>query len=142
MRFIAAVLTLCLSFGVHAQTVSGKLDLNWTLPTVGCTQGVTPCDGVPLAAGALTGINVYISTSPIPDNFTGPPTLTLGSTSTTTTHTMQVANGTTLYARVRATAGINNPSPFSNQVSKLVTLTVAPNAPTNLTITLTIGVTP
>ena len=139
MRLLAALALLCLGFAAHAQTVTGKLDLSWQLPTTGCTVGVTPCDNSPLTGtSALTAVNVYISTSPIPDNSTMAPTLALGPAVTTATHTMQVTNGATLYARVRAinSAGASG---FSNQVSKLITLPVTPGVPTSVTITLTFG---
>ena len=139
MRIFAAVALLCLGFAAQAQTVTGKLDLRWTLPTTGCTVGVTPCDNAPLTAdSALTAVNVYISTSPIPDNSSMAPTLALGPSVTTATHTLQVTNGATLYARVRAinSAGASG---FSNQVSKPIVLPVAPGVPSGVTITLTFG---
>lgn len=140
---ILAALAVLSAFSAASlgQTVPGSMRVSWTLPTTGCTQGVTPCDNVPLGtAGALTGVEVYISTAPIPDNSSMSPTLTLPAGATTGTHTLQVANGATLYARVKARNGAtpNSLSPFSVQVSKLVSLPVTPNAPTSVTIELTI----
>ncbi len=123
---------------VQAQTVPGSMTLRWTLPTTGCTIGVTPCDSRPLTGtAALQAVHVWISTSPIPDSPSGAPTLTLSATATTATHTLQVTAGQTLYARV----SVRNPSgdsPLSNQVTRLITLPVLPNMPTNVTIELTI----
>lgn len=136
------VVGLCLLFaGVSmAQTVPGSLALSWRLPTTGCLVGVSPpvCN-LPLTGdAALQAVHVWISTSPIPDAPSGAPTLTLAAGATTATHTMQVANGATLYARV----SVRNPagdSPLSNQLSKVVAIPVRPGVPTNVTIELTIG---
>ena len=123
---------------VQAQSVPGNLQMGWTLPTTGCTTGVTPCDNVALTgAKALTAIEVYISTSPIADTSTMAPTLTLAAGATTATHSMQVANGATLYARLKA-VNADGKSGFTVQVSKVVNAPVLPTVPTNVTITLTI----
>jgi predicted phage tail protein len=138
MRLLIASVLLCLGFAVNAQTVPGSVDLAWELPTTGCTSGISPCDNAPLTGpDALTAINVYISTSPIPDNTAMAPTLALGAV-TTVKHTMQVKDGDTIYARVRA-VNSSGPSVFSGQVSKVIKLPVVPGVPTNVTITLTIG---
>lgn len=98
-RIGVVLLVLCtlLSLGMsiaNAQTVSGSMKLSWTLPTTGCTVGVTPCDNKPLTgADALTAIDVYISTAPIPDSFSGPPTVTLTAGAITTTQTVPATNG-------------------------------------------------
>lgn len=140
-RVIVAVAVCLLVAGVAmAQTVPGALTLRWTLPTTGCLQGTSPpvCNQ-PLTGGAsLQAVHVWISTSPIPDAPAGAPTLTLAAGATTATHTMQVVNGATLYARVSA----RNPagdSPLSNQVTKVVSIPVVPGVPTGVTIELTIG---
>lgn len=140
-RTIVAVALCLLVTGVAmAQTVPGALTVRWTLPTTGCLIGVDPpvC-GQPLTGNAaLQAVHVWISTSPIPDTPTGAPTLTLAAGATTASHTMQVANGATLYARVSA----RNPagdSPLSAQVTKVVAIPVRPGVPTNVTIELTIA---
>jgi len=144
MRNITAAFVataLCLFAGVApAQTVPGSLTVRWTLPTTGCLVGVTPpvCDQPLTGNAALQAVHVWISTSPIPDAPTGAATLTLGAGATTASHTMQVANGATLYARVSA----RNPagdSPLSAQVTKVVAIPVRPGVPTTVTIELTIG---
>lgn len=115
-----------------AQTVSGTANLSWTLPA-------TSTDGLPLTGNnALTAINVYIATAPIPDNVASAPTLALTGSTTTATHTLQVANGSTLYARVRA-CNAGGCSVLSNQATKLIQLSTVPGVPTSVTITLTIG---
>lgn len=132
-----------------AQTVSGSLRLNWTLPTTGCTTGVTPCDNRPLTgAGALDGVLVWISTSPIvPDPLvnnglpTAAPTLTLAGSAATATHTMQVTAGQTLYARI-AVRNASSTSALSAQLTKVIDLPIVPGVPTNVTIQLTIGTAP
>jgi hypothetical protein len=141
MKLALAVVLSLLAFTANAQTVPGSATYTWTLPTTGCTVGVTPCDNKPLTgADALTGIEVYISTSPIPDNSTMAPTLTLGPTATTAVYSTTVANGSTLYARFKGKNASFGSSPtFSAQVSKLVALPVSPGVPTNITITLQIG---
>lgn len=137
MRVIAGLL-LFFAFAASAQTVPGSVGLEWTLPTVGCTVGVSPCDNRPLTgAAALTAIEVYISTSSIPDNSIMAPTLTLGPAVTTATHTMQVANGATLFVRLKA-RNAGGVSPFNVQASKVVTAPVVPGVPSSVTITITI----
>jgi hypothetical protein len=136
-----ALLVVSLLFGIanaNAQTApQGKLDISWTLPINGCTQGVTPCDNVPLTGAlALTGVNVYISTSPIANTSTMAPTLSLGPV-TSVSHTMQVANGATVYVRLKA-VNAHGQSPFSEEKSKLIELPVRPGVPSNVTISLTI----
>ncbi len=124
----------------QAQTVPGAITLRWTLPTTGCIVGASPAVcGQPLTgANAIAGVSVWISTSPIPDDVAQAPTLTLSASSTTTNHTMQVANGATLYARVAARTGTSI-GVMSNQITKVVVADVKPGAPTNVTIELVIG---
>lgn len=138
-KFVAVCLCLCAGAAM-AQTVPGSLSLRWVLPTTGCLVGVTPavCDRPLTGDAALQAVHVWISTSPIPDTPTGAPTLTLAAGATTATHTMQVANGATLYARVSARNAAGD-SPLSAQVSKVVTVQVRPGVPTSVTIELTIG---
>jgi hypothetical protein len=123
-----------------AQTVPGSMVLRWTLPTTGCLRNVTPpqCNQPLTGAAALQAVHVWISTSPIPDAPTGAPTLTLGAGATTATHTVQVTNGQTLYARVSARNADGN-SPLSGQVARIVTVPVIPGVPTEVTIELTIA---
>lgn len=133
---VAALLCLLGLFAgmAFAQTVPGSATLTWTNPTVS-NQGV-PLTG----ANALTGIEVHWSTAPITDtDLTRAAQVTLGGTAQTTAQTIQVANGSTLYFRLRAVRGTEK-SAFSAEVSKVIALSTTPNAPT--AVTVTIAVTP
>jgi hypothetical protein len=140
-RTIVAV-ALCLIFAgvASAQTVPGSLALSWALPTTGCLIGTSPpvCNQPLTGNAALQAVHVWISTSPIPDAPTGAPTLTLASGATTASHTMQVLNGQTVYARISARNSAGD-SILSNQVTKVVTVGVRPGVPTSVTIELTIA---
>ncbi len=134
-KFVAAALLGLLSVASQAQTVPGKIQLTWTLPTL-------TTDGLPLTgANALTEMRVYLSTSPIPDNSTMPATVVLGGAVTTTDYTMTVPNGASIYARVKA---CNRPSAatecsaFSGQVFKVVQASTVPQIPTALGIEIVI----
>lgn len=127
-HLLIGLLLAVASVAAFAQTVPGSAVLTWTNPT-----GQT-----------LTGIEVHWSTSPIADEAaceapcTGSRTaqVTLSGTATTTSQTIQVTNGQTLYFRVRAVAA-SGKSAFSNQASKLIA--IPPGAPSSLTVTITIA---
>jgi predicted phage tail protein len=133
VKHLLAFFLAALSLFASAQTVPGTVVLTWTNPT-------TSIDGVPLTgANALTGIEVHWSTSPIADtDLSRVAQVTLSGTAQTTTQTIQVTNGQTLYFRVRAVRGAEK-SGFSNQASKLVQLSTVPSVPTSLTVTITIA---
>lgn len=123
-----------------AQTVPGQVNLSWTLPTEGCNFSVSPPACAPLTGNAaLTAINVFISTSPIPDDSPMPPTLALAGDAVAAVHTLQVPSGATLYARVKA-LNAYGASRFSAQVSKRIDVPLLPGPPTNVTIELQIDV--
>lgn len=135
--FIAALLLVPML--AQAQTVPGTITLRWTNPTTGCVAGSNPCVEVALTGpNALTAIEVYLSTAPIPDDSSMQPTLTLGGGATTTTHSLQVANGDTVYARVKA-RNAHGVSAFSAQVSKVIEVEAVPGVPTEVTLELAIG---
>ena len=136
---VAAALCLLFASTTIAQTVPGSLTLRWTLPTTGCLVAVDPpvCNQPLTGPNAIQAVHVWISTSPIPDRPTAPPTLTLSASATTAAHTMQVANGQTLYARVAARGSADGV--LSAQQTKLISLPVSPGAPTSVTIELVIG---
>jgi predicted phage tail protein len=127
IRYLLLFLAL-ISPLAQAQTVPGSATLAWTNPT-----GVT-----------LTAVEVHWSTSPIADEVacTLPCTgarsaqVTLSGTAQTTSQTIQVSNGQTLYFRVRAVDGTRK-SAFSNQASKLIELPLG--APSSLTITIVVS---
>ena len=79
---------------------------------------------------------MYISTSSIADTSTAPPSLTVGPGATSTPYTLTVANGGTVYVRVKS-VNANGKSSFSNQVTRLVQLPVFPGIPANVTFTIT-----
>lgn len=138
--FVSLATTLFASVA-GAQTppnVPGTLNVSWTLPTDACTNPPTCTVNVPLTgAYALTGIQLYVSTAPIPDNYTGAPSATFGGGITTATYNTTVPNGSTVYVRVRAVNQFNA-SPYSTEVSKVINIPAAPRAPSGVTITLTI----
>jgi hypothetical protein len=134
LRTLALVLLAFFPVLAFAQTVPGTATYEWKLPTTACTIGVNPCDKV-APKDPLTAVEVYIATSPIPDNSTSVPTLTLGAGATTTTYSTTLANGSTLYARFRA-VNANGKSALSEQVSKLITLPTVPDVPTSITVTI------
>lgn len=141
MKITQLVLAALLSMAAvaNAQTVPGTIKMSWTLPTTGCTVGVTPCDNKPLTgADALTSVQVFVSTSPIADASTMAPTLTLGPGATTGTATISAVNGATLYGRIKACTAAKCGG-FSAQVSQTVKLDIQPGVPTNVTIEIQIG---
>lgn len=113
-----------------AQTV--PVSMSWTNPTASV-------DGVPLTgANALTGIEVHWATAPIADNaLTRAAQVTLGLVAATTQQ-VAVSNGSTLYARVRALSA-GGKSAYSNQASKLITLSTVPLPPTDLQMVITVS---
>lgn len=118
-----------------AQTVNvpATLRVSWLLPT-------TTDSGLPLTGSlALTGLEVYISTSPIANDTSAAPTLVLGGSATTTTQTLTVPNGSTVYVRVRAVRNAEK-SPLSAQATAPVNVSTQPNAPTSVEVQLTITV--
>lgn len=138
--WIVVVVAGLLAYGIAiAQTVPGKADLSWSAVTTGCTIGITPCDGVPLTPEwAITGYEIYASTSPIPDTSTAVPVATVVPGTLTFPYITQVTNGQTLYFRLKAVNAAGK-SQFSVEKSKLIKLPVLPGVPTSVTITLTIG---
>lgn len=143
-RFLIAALALaaaCVSPAVFAQTVPASLKVNFTLPTeTACLQAPpAECVRLPLTgAYALTGVQLFVSTSPILDDSTLEPVASNG-TVTSMVYNQVVPNGTTLYVRVKAVNAFG-PSPhFSTQASKLILVEAPPGEPTNVTLELTIG---
>lgn len=122
-----------------AQTVEGTLRIGWAVPTTGCNDLLSPPVCGPLSADdAVTSINLYISTSPIPDDTAMPPTLVIAATPNRITHTMRVTAGQVVYIRARA-LNRNGPSPYSDQISKVIEIPMIPGMPTEVTIELQIG---
>lgn len=137
---IVALALLAVAPGVFAQTVNAAatLDIDWALPTTGCVNPPSCTQNVPLTgAYALTGVKLYVSTSPIADNSTMAPSAVLGAGVIETSYNLTVANGSTVYVRVKAT-NASGDSPFSSEVSKVVNVPARPGAPTGVTVNLTI----
>ena len=135
-----ALAAVYVSPAAFAQSVPATLNVNWTLPTeTACLQPApAECVRLPLTgAYALTGVYLYVSSAPIPDNSTLEPVASSG-TVTSMVYNQTVPNGSTLYVRVKATNAFGN-SVFSTQAQKLIQVEAPPGAPTNVTITLTIG---
>ncbi len=135
--FALALLASLLASTAFAVPVNSTGTVSYTLPTLGCKLGQPVCD-VPLTgANALTAIEVYVSTSPIADDFAGPPTLTVGATASSTPVTVAANDGDTVYIRLKA-RNADGLSPFTNAVTRLVHLPVTPLPPSNVTFTLVI----
>jgi hypothetical protein len=112
-------------------TVPASATLGWVLPTVG-SDSVTPLTG----GEALTGVNIYVSTSAIPDAPTGPATITLSAASTTTAYSATVAVGSTLHFRLAACNAFGC-SALTPEVTKVVTGST-PGIPTSVTVSIKI----
>ena len=128
--------------------VPGVVNVNWTPPTQ--TECLDPaatdpatCARLPLTGElALTAIELYVAQAPIADDFAGEPTAFLEPGLTRTTYNGMVPAGSTLYFRVKARNKFAS-SKFSVQASKVIEVPhVAPGAPTNVTVEITIGVVP
>jgi hypothetical protein len=140
IRILLALAALLAAPAAFAQTVTGNASYSWELPTTtSCAGVVGVCVPVPLTgANAITSVEGYISTSPIPDNPSGPPTLVLTANATTATYSGQVPNGSTLYARFRANTATAK-GLLSAEVSKVIQVdTGPPGQITNVTVTFTI----
>lgn len=125
-----AIAILC-SWCNEARAATPSVTINWTAPTVAA-------DGTALTgAQAITGYQVWVSTTSIPDNVTGTPTATITGTATTITQSVAASPGDTIFARVKA-CNVQGCSVLTNQVSKALPISV-PGPPTNVTITLNIG---
>lgn len=144
-RFASFFLPLLLcfpaaSFAQTQPTVPAVLNLSWTLPTeTECLQPApATCVRLPLTGdNALVLVEVYTSTSPIPDNFSGAPTATLPGVPVTAAPTISVPNGSTVYARLKVWTNFQQ-SNFSGQVSKLVSVKGKPGVPTDVVINITL----
>lgn len=113
----------------QAAGVAADLNVSWTLPT----QNE---DGT---VAVLTGVELFVSTSPIADDPVGAPTATFAGDMVQAAYTGSVPVGSTLYVRVRARSA-GGVGKLSDQASKLIELPPAPKPGmiTNVTITLTI----
>jgi hypothetical protein len=130
------ILLACLALAApltfaQAATVPATAQLAWTAPT-------QATDGSPLTgAQALTKYQVFVSTSPIADAAALTPTAEPGPAVTAYTWQGSVANGATVYARVKA-CNASGCSSYSAQGSKQIQL-ASPGAPGTVTITITLA---
>jgi hypothetical protein len=140
MKLFLKLLALLAAPVAFAQTVTGNAFYSWELPTTTSCNGVIGfCVPAPLTgANAITSVEGFVSTSPIPDSPSGPPTLVLTANATTATYTGQVPNGSTLYARFRANTATAK-GLLSAEVSKVIQVdTGPPGQITNVTVTFAI----
>jgi len=145
-RFASLLCSLALAalaLPAHA-SVSVPVVVNWTAPTVGCSTingvMVNPCDNIPLTGGdAITGYDVYMSTSVIPDNFSGPPTVSVQASANGVQTNFAVNSGQTIHVRVKVKIASGGTSSFSNEATQTVTLGVVPQPPTSVTVQLVIS---
>lgn len=142
-KFFGLALLLLTATSTLALDVPGRANVSWVLPTE--TECLEPapatCTRLPLTGElALSAIELYVSQSPIADTSVLTPTAVLAGNATTALYTATVPAGATLYVRTKA-RNANGTSKYSVQISKVVTIpNVAPGVPTNVSITITIGV--
>lgn len=119
---------------VRAQTVPAPTTFHWTLPE-------KAVDGSPLTGSlALTKVEIFVATSPIPDTPTGPATAELGATTTTTNQTIVATVGGKVYARLRA-CNVFGCGRLTDEVARDVTGPV-PGVPTDFTFEIQISAAP
>lgn len=126
-----------------AAAVSAPLTISYTLPTTGCASlnGVvlSPCQSAPLTgADAVDFVELFLSTSVIPDTPVGAPTATVPATSTSFSTSYSMNSGQTVHIRVRAHILSGGYSTLTSEITKTVTSGVQPGWPTNVTVTLNI----
>lgn len=130
---IGLVLALAAVLPAQAQTtVPASANVAWTLPTQD-TKGAALT-----GTNALTSVNVYVSTSAIPDAPVGAAQVVLGATAQTTAYTLTAPANGTIHVRVSACNQFACGA-LSAEATKLVaTGGLTPGVPTNVTITITI----
>lgn len=133
--FLAIVLVVVLAWAALAKAATIPLKITITPPTTGCTVGITPCNNAPLTGtDALTGAEVYLSKSPIPNVAPSPATLVLAAGVYAAQYSMSAENGETIYMRTR----VQNSSGFSalgKELTYPVKIGVIPNPPPATTLT-------
>jgi hypothetical protein len=139
-RWIRAGAVFALAFMVaplvpaQAADVQVRADFSWALPTTGIKGTAT----VPLTgADALTKLQIWVKTSPIPDTESSAPTAELGPTATSFTYTTTVPNGTMLYGRLKGC--VVACGALSVQASKAIAVLI-PSVPTGVAVTVTVTV--
>lgn len=133
MKYLAALLVFALTIATvaeGAETVAGSANVSWTPPT-------TNTDGSPLTD--LKEHKLYIDTAPITDATTVTPIHVPVGTSTYT-YKATVANGATLYFRLKACNASDVCSVLSPETTKRI-LVLVPGVPTGVQVTVTVTVT-
>lgn len=133
MKYIAALLVGLFALMANAQaaeTVAASANVSWTPPT-------TNTDGSPLTD--LKEHKLYVDTSPITDATTVAPIRVPVGTATYT-YKATVANGATLYFRLKACNAVDVCSVFTPEVQKRV-LILVPGVPTGVQVTVTVTIT-
>jgi hypothetical protein len=126
---VAGLATLLLVTEASADSVQ-SMTINWILPT-------TTIDGTPLTGTlALTKVQFWVSTSPIPDTAALPPGIELPAGALTRQQSITVPSGGTVYVRIKA-CNAQDCSPMTAEASKSFPVG-PPNMPTNVTITVNI----
>lgn len=129
MRKLALIALIVLA-PLIARAATTSATFAWTAPT-------TAIDGSALTgAQAITGYQVWVSTTSIPDNVSTAATALITGTATTTTQTVTANPGDTIFARVKA-CNSSGCGTLSNQVSKALPINL-PNPPTSVTITINV----
>ena len=130
--FLAALLASVATVVVAQVSLTASVAVNWTAP-------VNDANGIPLAGGpnAVTGYNVYLSTTPLTAT-PATPTASVAATATTVSGTISAHVGDTVYAYVAA-CDATGCSVLSTPGTKLVVQPgAAPGVPTTVTVTITI----
>lgn len=146
MKRLAALFAasfLAFAAAVPAQAVTVPLAVSFVMPTTACTTingvQVNPCDNIPLTgANALTNIDIWLSLAPIPDGFTGPPTLSVPAGATLLNTTFSASSGDTIYVRLKARTSSASSLHFSNQATKTVTVGAVPADVTTVSLAINI----
>lgn len=120
----------------HAGDLNASANLQWTPPACG-TDGSTPTCYPLTGTEALTGFELFSSLAPI-TAATGTP-VSIPASARTFVYTARVPNGSTMYFRLRAknSWGVSALSP---EASKLISVSLPPDAPPTLTVTVTVVV--
>lgn len=132
MRVISLlIVAIACLLGSIAEAAPVTLAYTWTTPTQNT-------DGSALLPSQITKYQIFAATAAIPDTVTGTPQAEPAGTVNSGTASVTANPGDTIYSRIR-TCTVAGCGPLSNTVTKVVPALPLPNAPTGLTITITIS---
>lgn len=145
MRTLLLLASLAFCSVTFAQTeppvIQGTMTIGWVNPIERCSEilidGERYCE--PIAEGDLAAINIYISESPIGDDYAGAPDIVVSDGSEQIMHTHSFNYGDTLYVRAKAVLIDGATSKFSNQAEYRYTLNLIPGEPQNVSFTIEIN---